>query len=56
MKELALHMIPAYFSQARGRAERSFSTWQGRLPQGLRLRGLQTLEAANAFLNKRLHS
>jgi hypothetical protein len=35
--------------QARGRSERGFSTWQGRLPQELRLRGIRTPEAANAF-------
>ena len=33
MKELGVHMIPAYSPQARGRSERNFSTWQGRLPQ-----------------------
>src|ERR1017187_7599483 len=39
MKELGVHMIAAYSPQARGRSERGFSTWQGRLPQELRLRG-----------------
>jgi len=43
-------MIPAYSPQARGRSERSFATWQGRLPQELRLHGIQTVEAANQFL------
>ena len=52
MKELGVHMIPAYSPQARGRSERNFSTWQGRLPQELRLRGIRTLEAANEFLNQ----
>src|SRR6266567_4544685 len=52
MKELDVHVIPAYSPQARGRSERNFSTWQGRLPQELRLRGIRTLEAANDFLNK----
>src|SRR6202142_1787673 len=33
MKELGVHMIPAYSPQARGRSERNFSPWQGRLPQ-----------------------
>ncbi len=33
MKELGVHMIPSYSPQARGRSERNFSTWQGRLPQ-----------------------
>ena len=37
-------MIPAYSPQARGRSERNFGTWQGRLPQELRLRGIITLE------------
>ena len=47
-----MHMIPAYSPQARGRSERNFSTWQGRLPQELRLRGIRTLEGANKFLNE----
>jgi transposase len=50
MKELGVQMIPAYSPQARGRSERSFGTWQGRLPQELRLAGISTLEGANAFL------
>ena len=45
-------MIPAYSPQARGRSERNFGTWQGRLPQELRLRGIGTLEAANGFLRQ----
>src|ERR1035437_2653848 len=52
LKELGVHMIPAYSPQARGRSERNFSTWQGRLPQELRLRGIQTLEGANTFLSE----
>lgn len=50
LKDLGIQMIPAYSPQARGRGERSFSTWQGRLPQELRLRGITTMEGANAFL------
>src|SRR5436189_3838212 len=46
-------MIPAYSPQARGRSERNFGTWQGRLPQELRLAGITTLEGANAFLRER---
>ena len=53
MKELSVQMIPAYSPQARGRSERSFGTWQGRLPQELRLAGITTVEAANAFLRDR---
>lgn len=50
LRELGIKMIPSYSPQARGRSERGFRTWQGRLPQELRLRGIETLEAANAFL------
>ena len=53
MKELGVQMIPAYSPQARGRCERSFGTWQNRLPQELRLAGLSTLEQANTFLRER---
>ena len=53
MKELGVQMIPAYSPQARGRSERSFGTWQGRLPQELRLAGITTVEQANAFLRER---
>jgi len=52
LHELGVQMIPAYSPQARGRSERNFSTWQGRLPQELRLRQIRTLEAANRFLRK----
>jgi transposase len=50
MKELGVHMIAAYSPQARGRSERSFGTWQGRLPQELRLAQVTTIEGANQFL------
>jgi len=45
-------MIPAYSPQARGRSERGFGTWQGRLPPELRLRKITTPEAANRFLRE----
>ena len=50
LKELGVQMIAAYSPQARGRSERSFGTWQGRLPQELRLAGITTVDGANAFL------
>jgi transposase len=53
MKELGVQMIPAYSPQARGRSERSFGTWQGRLPQELRMAGIDGLEEANQFLRER---
>jgi transposase len=53
MRELGVQMIPAYSPQAGGRSERSFRTWQGRLPQELRLAGITRLEEANRFLRER---
>jgi hypothetical protein len=53
MKELGVKMIAAYSPQARGRSERSFGTWQGRLPQELRLAGINTVEGANSFLREK---
>ena len=53
LREVGVQMIPAYSPQARGRSERNFGTWQGRLPQELRLAGISTVEAANAFLRER---
>ena len=53
LRELGIRMIPAYSPQARGRSERNFGTWQGRLPQELRLAGCTTLEEANRFLRER---
>jgi transposase len=52
LRELGIRMIPAYSPQARGRSERNFGTWQGRLPQELRLRGITTVEEANRFLHE----
>jgi transposase InsO family protein len=52
LHELGIRMIPAYSPQARGRSERNFGTWQGRLPQELRLRGITTVEEANGFLRQ----
>ena len=52
LHELGVQMIPAYSPEARGRSERNFGTWQGRLPQELRLLQIRTLEAANQFLRE----
>ncbi len=52
LRELGVQMIPAYSPQARGRSERNFGTWQGRLPQELRLHGITTVEEANHFLRE----
>jgi transposase len=53
LQELGVKMIPAYSPQARGRSERNFGTWQGRLPQELRLHGITDLDKANEFLRTR---
>ena len=50
LKQMGSELIPAMSPQARGRCERMFGTWQGRLPQELRLRNITTVDAANAYL------
>ena len=50
LRELGIGCIPAGSPQAKGRIERLWQTLQDRLVSELRLRGLATLEAANAFL------
>ena len=52
LAELKIEMIPAYSPQARGRSERNFGTWQGRLPQELTLKAVATVEEANQFLRQ----
>ena len=52
LAELGIQMIPAYSPQARGRGERNFGTWQGRLPQELRIHGIQSMASANEFLRE----
>jgi transposase len=52
LKELGIEAIAAYSPQARGRSERGFQTWQGRLPQELRLAGITTVVEANKFLRQ----
>jgi len=52
LRELGIQLIPAYSPQARGRSERGFGTWQGRLPPELRSKKIRTLEEANRFLRE----
>jgi hypothetical protein len=52
LERLGIELIAANSPQARGRCERFLGTWQGRLPQELRLRGIQSLEEANHFLRE----
>ena len=48
--ELGVEMIPAYSPEARGRSERLFGTWQGRLPHELKLHGIKTIPDANRYI------
>jgi hypothetical protein len=50
MKRLQIEVICAHSPQAKGRVERLFGTLQDRLVKELRLRGISTIEEANAFL------
>jgi transposase len=50
---LGIEHIPAYSPQARGRSERLNRTFQDRLVNELRVAGITTLEAANAYLRDR---
>lgn len=50
MKELDIELICAHSPQAKGRVERANQTLQDRLTKELRLRGLCSLTAANAYL------
>jgi hypothetical protein len=50
LQQLGIEPIAAWSPQARGRKERLYGTLQGRWPAELRLRGLHTMAAANAWL------
>ena len=50
LKQLGVEHIGAFSPQARGRSERAFQTLQDRLVKELRLAGITTVEAANAFI------
>jgi transposase len=50
LARLGVEHIPSYSPQARGRIERLNRTLQGRLVNELRIAGIRTLEAANAYL------
>ncbi len=48
--ELGIETIPAYSPEARGRGERLFETWQGRLPNELKLHAIKTIPDANRYI------
>lgn len=50
LEELAIGFIPAHSPQAKGRIERLWATLQDRLAAELRLRAINSLEAATAYL------
>ncbi len=50
LAHLGIEHIAAYSPQARGRSERMFATLQDRVPKELRLAGIATVAAANAWL------
>lgn len=49
-RRVGIEHIPAYSPQARGRSERLNRTFQDRLVNELRVAGITSLEAANAYL------
>ncbi len=53
LAQLGIEHIPSYSPEARGRMERFFGTWQGRLPQELRKARITTIEEANGYIAQR---
>ena len=51
--QLGIEHIAAYSPEARGRSERAFGTLQDRLVKELALAGIDTVEAANRFIEER---
>jgi hypothetical protein len=50
LRQLGIRHIAAYSPQARGRSERLFGTLQDRLPKEFVLKGIKSIEEANAYL------
>lgn len=53
LAQLGIEHIPSYCPQGRGRMERFFGSWQGRLPHELRRAGVRTIDQANRYLRQR---
>ena len=51
MRELGVDLIPAYSPQAKGRVERRHGLLQDRLVKEMRLLGISSIEAGNAYLD-----
>ncbi len=52
MEELGITIIKANSPQAKGRIEKLWDTLQSRLPVEFKIRGIDTMEAANVFLSQ----
>lgn len=52
LAQLGIEHIPSYCPQGRGRMERFFGSWQGRLPQELGRAGITTLAEANRYIRE----
>jgi transposase len=53
LAQLGIEHIPSYCPQGRGRMERFFGSWQGRLPQELGRVGITTVAEANRYLREK---
>lgn len=53
LSQLGIELIAAYSPQARGRSERTFKTWQERLPRELALAEITTMAEANRYIKRR---
>ena len=53
LAQLGIGHIPSYCPQGRGRMERFFGSWQGRLPQELGRAGITTVAEANLYLREK---
>lgn len=54
LHRLGIEHIPSYSPEARGRIERMFQTWQGRVPREFKDAGIMDIQGANAYLRKHL--
>ena len=54
LQRLGIEHIPSYSPEARGRIERMFQTWQGRIPKEFKDAGIKDVKSANAYLRKQL--
>lgn len=53
LAQLGIEHIPNCSPQVRGRMERFFGTWQGRLPQELARANITTIEEANRYIREK---